>query len=102
MAHPSCVGYIIVFADDIKKDLKGFEKQTISKILGKIKKLTSATSDNLNIKKLKSKILLYRLRIGNYRAVYTIKHKKIIVYVVAIGHRKDIYNILNKRLAKII
>lgn len=55
---------------------------------------------NLDTKKLKSKISLYRLRVGDFRVIYTIKREKIVVYVVAIGHRKDIYNNLDRRLAR--
>ncbi len=98
MVHPLCIGYKIVFSDDIKKDLKKLEQQTIRKIFKKIKDLNSPNLNTLNIKKLKSRFALYRLRTGNYRIIYSIKHKKIIVYIVAIGHRKDIYSILDKRL----
>jgi mRNA interferase RelE/StbE len=102
MVHPPCVGYTIVFTDDAKKDLRRLEKQIISRIFEKVKELTSNKFGNLNIKKLKSKDHLYRLRMGDYRIVYCIKHVKIIVYVVAVGHRKDIYSNLDRRLVKTI
>ncbi|MBU4270089.1 type II toxin-antitoxin system RelE/ParE family toxin [Candidatus Dependentiae bacterium] len=98
MIHPPCVGYTVVFADEATKDLKKIDRQTISKILDKIKLLISVNHSNLNIKKLKSKNLLYRLRVGDYRVIYSIKHEKIIIYIVAIGHRKDIYQKLDKRI----
>ncbi|MFA6535338.1 MAG: type II toxin-antitoxin system RelE/ParE family toxin [Candidatus Babeliales bacterium] len=100
MVHPPCIGYTIFFTDDAKKDLRKLEKQIISRIFEKVKELTSNKSDNLNIKKLKSKDPLYRVRMGDYRIIYCIKHAKIIVYVVAIGHRKDIYSNLDRRLIK--
>ena len=100
MVHPPCAGYAIIFTDDAKKELRKLEKQTIKRIFEKTKKLISARLDNLNIKKLKSKISLYRLRAGDYRVIYCIKREKVIVYIVAVGHRKNIYNSLNKRLAK--
>lgn len=34
---------------------------------------------------------LYRLRVGDYRVVYTIDNGKLIVYVVDAGNRGDIY-----------
>lgn len=102
MVHPPCIGYTIIFTNDAKKDLRLIEKQIISRIFEKVKELTSSKSDHLNIKKLKSKNDLYRLRMGDYRIVYCIKHEKIIVYVVAIGHRKDIYSNLDRRLVKTI
>ena len=97
MVHPACIGYSLIFTDDAKKDLKRLDKQIISKILEKAKKLV--LENNLNVKKLKSKVSLYRLRVGDFRVIYTIKREKIIVYIVAIGHRKDVYNNLNRRLS---
>ena len=34
---------------------------------------------------------LWRIRVGDYRIVYTIEEKKLIVLVVRIAHRKDVY-----------
>lgn len=34
---------------------------------------------------------LYRLRVGDYRVIYTIDNGKLIVYVVDAGNRGDIY-----------
>jgi mRNA interferase RelE/StbE len=42
-------------------------------------------------KKLKGEEILYRIRIGNYRTIYTIKDNILLVLVFDIGHRKDIY-----------
>ena len=33
----------------------------------------------------------YRIRIGNYRVVYTIDDKAALVTVVGIGHRREVY-----------
>ena len=34
---------------------------------------------------------LWRIRVGDYRIVYTIAGKKLIVLVVRVAHRKDVY-----------
>lgn len=34
---------------------------------------------------------LYRLRIGNYRAIYSIEDDDLVVLVVKVGHRRDVY-----------
>jgi mRNA interferase RelE/StbE len=34
---------------------------------------------------------LYRVRIGDYRIVYSIEDNKLVVYVIRIAHRRDIY-----------
>jgi mRNA interferase RelE/StbE len=35
----------------------------------------------------------YRIRVGNYRIIYTIEDGKLTVTVIAVGHRKNIYTI---------
>lgn len=42
-------------------------------------------------KKLKSKIDLYRVRVGDYRIIYTIEDDRLLVLVVKTGNRKDVY-----------
>ena len=44
-----------------------------------------------DIKKLKGFDDLLRLRVGNYRIVYTVDNGKLIVYVIDIDNRGDIY-----------
>jgi len=33
----------------------------------------------------------YRIRIGNYRVIYTIDHKTQTIFITAISHRRDVY-----------
>jgi mRNA interferase RelE/StbE len=35
---------------------------------------------------------LYRLRIGDYRAIYSVKEEIVTIIVLDVGHRKEIYN----------
>lgn len=48
-------------------------------------------SSLLNIKKLKHKEKLYRVRIGNYRILYTVNNNVLEIIVIKIGHRKEVY-----------
>jgi mRNA interferase RelE/StbE len=34
---------------------------------------------------------LWRIRVGDYRIVYTIQNQELVILVVRVGHRKDIY-----------
>lgn len=34
----------------------------------------------------------WRIRIGDYRAIYEVEDDKLIVLIISIGHRKDIYD----------
>lgn len=62
--------------------------------LNERKRLSAAISQLPNgedIKKLKGHDDLLRLRVGNYRVVYTVDNGKLIVYVIDIDNRGDIY-----------
>ena len=42
-------------------------------------------------KKLKGTEDLYRIRVGDYRVIYTVESKRLVVLVVNVGNRRDIY-----------
>jgi mRNA interferase RelE/StbE len=42
-------------------------------------------------KKLKGAEDLWRIRVGDYRVIYTIRDDELIVLVVRVAHRKDVY-----------
>lgn len=44
-----------------------------------------------DIKKLKGHNELFRLRVGEYRIIYTIDNGELIIYIVDAGNRGDIY-----------
>ena len=33
----------------------------------------------------------YRIRVGDYRVIYTVEDKIVLVTVVGVGHRRDVY-----------
>ena len=34
---------------------------------------------------------IYRLRVGDYRVLYTVQDKELVVLVIAVGHRREVY-----------
>ena len=46
----------------------------------------------MGIKKLKGFKKLYRIRIGNYRIIYSVQSDVLIVEILKIAHRKDAYS----------
>lgn len=42
-------------------------------------------------KKLAGREAAYRLRVGDYRMVYTVNDREIIVEIIKIGHRREVY-----------
>ena len=43
------------------------------------------------VKKLKGMTDYYRIRVGDYRVIYTIEDKILLVIVVQVGHRGEVY-----------
>jgi len=44
------------------------------------------------VKKLVSEENLYRVRVGEYRAVYQIRDRELVVLIVKVGHRREVYS----------
>ena len=51
----------------------------------------SRLSDEGDIKPMAGFEDLYRLRVGNYRVLYTIENNRLIVRILQIGNRGDVY-----------
>lgn len=98
MIHPPLTGYTISYSADAQKSLNKLLKKDFEHIKEKVNGLCSGLP-NLNIKKLSaSKKNLYRLRVGNFRVIYSIEYRQVNVHVVAMGPRKDVYNKISKLL----
>ena len=76
----------------IKKKAKKFIDKLPENDKRRIVSAIEALPDSGDIKKLQGKSGYYRLRVGNYRIIYTVDHGKLIVYVVDAGNRGQIYN----------
>lgn len=48
-------------------------------------------SDILSFKKLRAVENTYRIRVGDYRIVYSPQNESLVVFVIKVGHRKDVY-----------
>lgn len=73
------------------------EKQ-IAKLPTTVRKRIYAALDGLceqprprGCKKLRAEDDLWRIRVGDYRVVYTIEDDELIILVVRVAHRKDVY-----------
>lgn len=73
-------------------------RRDLKRIRGPERRRISAAIDGLadeprppGAAKLVGEVKLYRVRVGDFRIVYTVEDDRLIVLVVRIGHRKDIY-----------
>lgn len=80
--------YQIIIKKKAKKFIDKLPKNEKLRIVSAIMQLPNGE----DIKKLKGHDDLLRLRIGNYRVIYTIDNGKCIVLVIDAGNRGEIYN----------
>ena len=81
--------YSIRFRSSVKKDLRSIPKQDVLRILTALKSLTEDPRPS-NSKPLTGRDA-WRLRVGKYRAIYTINDKEIVIEIIKIAHRKNVY-----------
>lgn len=79
--------YQIVLEKPAQKFLKRLNRTDKERVLRAIYKLPESE----NIKRLKGHQDLLRLRVGDYRVIYTVNNGKLVVCVVDIGNRGDVY-----------
>ncbi len=83
--------YQIKWKTSAKKDFKKLDKTVIPKILKAVDSLVENPRPS-GVKKIIDSYSTYRLRVGNYRVIYTICDEVLIIEVIKIGHRQSIYN----------
>jgi len=83
--------YKIVVSKSAIKELRKLPKLANNKIIKAVLEL-SVNPRPSKAKKLKGNSENWRIRIGNYRVVYSIDDKILIVDIRKVGHRKDIYD----------
>ena len=82
--------YTIEFDSRVKKDFKSINANDVKRIKTAISELSKNPRPD-GCTKLKGRQDYYRIRVGNYRVVYTIEDTVLLVLVVRVGHRKEIY-----------
>lgn len=86
------MSYSVEFTSDATTDLEGLTSTIQGRILRKIKWL-SVNFDNVSPQALSSNLSgLFKLRVGDYRAIYSFTTEKQRITIHKIGHRRDIYN----------
>ena len=73
-----------------EKELLGFHRDDVIKIREAINHLAENARPH-GSKKLSGSLNEYRLRVGNYRILYTINDTIITIYIFRIAHRKEAY-----------
>ena len=82
--------YVLVIKPAVEKQLRRLPNKIHQRVLSTLEGLKVDPRPR-GCKKMKGEGNLWRVRVGDYRVVYTIKDDQLIVLVVRVAHRKDVY-----------
>ena len=84
------MGYKIEFTRRAVRDLESLPASERQRVGRRIDAL-SANPRPHGIRKLHGAEEMYRIRVGDYRVIFSITDRKLLILVIRVGNRKDIY-----------
>jgi len=89
---PNLVYYEVVFQKSAYKEYEALPKDIKSKIDEVLLIIRiNPYSEILKLKKIKGRENHYRIRVGDYRVIYTPVNQTLVIRIIRVGHRKDVY-----------
>ncbi|MFJ4190438.1 type II toxin-antitoxin system RelE/ParE family toxin [Kitasatospora sp. NPDC089509] len=89
------MGYVTRFTSGAQRELLKVPQSDAVRILHRLTELQRALdvgdTSAFDIKALRGHAARWRLRVGDYRVVYTVENGVLIVWVMSVGNRRDIY-----------
>lgn len=89
------MGYFTQFTPSARRDLLKVPRPDALRILYRLTELQKALDANdtsaLDVKALQGHNARWRLRVGDFRVVYTIEDGQLVVWVLTVAHRHDVY-----------
>jgi mRNA interferase RelE/StbE len=82
--------YSITFARSARKELESLNAPLVQRLFPKIEALAKEQRPK-GCRKLRGEKNLWRIRVGDYRVIYTISDDKKVVDVIAVRHRSAAY-----------
>jgi mRNA interferase RelE/StbE len=82
--------YRVTVSNSAERQLSRLDRQTQERIRDRIDSLADNPRPH-GVKKLRSREDQWRIRVGDWRIVYTVQDDRLIVLIVRIGHRSDVY-----------
>ncbi|MFA4875391.1 MAG: type II toxin-antitoxin system RelE/ParE family toxin [bacterium] len=82
--------YKVLFDQDVERDFRKIPQQYARRIIKSILILAN-TPRPPQCTKIEGTHSTYRLRVGDYRAIYQVDDKNRIVTIYRVRHRKDVY-----------
>ena len=72
------------------RQIEALDKTTQARIINRLEALEADPRPS-SAKKLKGEQGIWRIRVGDYRIVYTIEDNRLLILVVKVGHRREVY-----------
>jgi mRNA interferase RelE/StbE len=89
------MGYVTRFTQHAQRDMLKIPRPDALRILYRLTELQKAMDSGdtaaSDSKALRGHSARQRLRVGDYRVVYTIEDGQLIVWVLAVGNRRDVH-----------
>ncbi len=82
--------HAVTFARSARRELEALEARHVGRILARIEALGKEPRP-AGAKKLQGAQRLWRIRVGDYRVVYSIDDQHRVVDIVRVRHRRDVY-----------
>jgi mRNA interferase RelE/StbE len=84
------MAYTVIYQGAAEAALRRLPKEVQVRILRKVDQLAGNPFPPGN-EKLSAPTDLWRIRIGDYRVVYTVERKELLVLILKVGHRREVY-----------
>jgi mRNA interferase RelE/StbE len=89
------MGYVTRFSAHAQRSMLKIPRPDALRILYRLTEfqqaLDAGDTAGFDIKALQGHHARWRLRVGDYRVVYTVENGELIVWVMAVGNRRDVY-----------
>jgi mRNA interferase RelE/StbE len=89
------MGHVTRFTPHAQRDMLKIPRADALRILHRLTELQKAMDSGdtaaFDVKALKGHSARWRLRVGDYRVVYTVENGQLIVWVLAVGNRREVY-----------
>lgn len=89
------MAYVTRFTPHVQRDMLKIPRPDAVRILYRLTELQRALDAKdtaaFDIKALQGHNARWRLRVGDYRVVYTVEDGRLFVWVLAVAHRREVY-----------
>ena len=83
--------YSIEWKRSAAQELKKLPREVVGRILKAVEQLSIEPYPS-GVRKLVGAEHTYRIRVSDYRIIYTVMASALIIEIIRVGHRRDIYN----------